>query len=124
MSRDEGRTWRYLDRVPSNPTHRGHGLTDPDGVPVGRRARLPKGAEPPYSVYINGVLQSEGSDYVVEGRELVFAEPIMKEGKLNPLRQASLLLGLVGNYQKHETIDVEYRLGGKTYLASDLAVVD
>jgi hypothetical protein len=102
---------------------RGHGLTDTEGVPVGRRVRLPKGAEQPYSVYINGVLQAEGEDYAVEGREIVFREPIVKEGKLGGLRWLSIGLGLVGSYRKHETVDVEYRLAGKAHLASDLEVV-
>jgi hypothetical protein len=103
---------------------RGHGLTDKEGVEVGRRVRLPKGAERPYSVYINGVLQADGEDYAVEGREIVFSEPIVKEGKLGGLRWLSISLGLVGSYRKHETIDVEYHLAGKPQLASDLEVVD
>ena len=36
---------------------------------------------------------------------------------------ATIGLGLVGSYRKHETIDVEYHLAGKTHLASDLEVI-
>ena len=34
------------------------------------RVPLPRGAEPPYRVFVNGVPQEEGSDYEVRGREL------------------------------------------------------
>ena len=45
------------------------------------------------------------------------------EGKLGPLRWLSMLIGLVGSYRKHETVDVSYRLAGKAHLASDLDVI-
>jgi hypothetical protein len=33
-----------------------------------------------------------------------------------------MLIGVVGSYRKHETVDVEYRAGGQVKLASDLPV--
>ena len=92
-------------------------------VAAGRRVRLPRGAEPPVKVYINGVEQAEGADYTVRGDEIVFSRPILKEEKLGFLRWASLWIGLVGTYRKNETVDVEYRLGGQTKLASDVEIV-
>ena len=94
-----------------------------EGVAVGRRVRLPRGAEPPFKVYVNGVQQTEGEDYRVRPGEIVFTRPIVKEGKVGGVRWLSMLLGLFGTYRKHEIVDVEYRLGGKVQLASDVEVL-
>ncbi len=99
------------------------GFAVPDGsVAVGRRVRLPRGAEPPLVVYVNGVQQVEDRDYSVQGSEIVFTRPILKEGRLGAVRWLSMLIGLVGTYRKHETVDVEYRLEGETKLASDVEI--
>jgi hypothetical protein len=94
-----------------------------EGVEVGRRVRLPRGAEPPFSVFVNGVRQSEGSDFRVKGREILFTRPIVKEGKVSGARWLAMLLGLFGTYRKHEVVDVEYRGAGRPQLASDLEVL-
>jgi hypothetical protein len=93
-----------------------------EGVEVGRRARLPQGAAPPFAVFVNGVRQDEGSDYRIEGRDIVFSRPIVKEGKVSGVRWMAMLLGLFGTYRKHEVVDVEYRRGGRVELASDVEV--
>jgi hypothetical protein len=91
---------------------------------VGRRVRLPRGARPPITVYVNGIAQKQGGDYDLGDGEVVFRRPIIKE-KVGVGRWMAMYLGLFGTYRKHETIDVEYRLDGddRTHLASDLAVV-
>jgi hypothetical protein len=94
-----------------------------EGVEVGRRVRLPRGSEPPYSVFVNGVRQTEGDDYRFERREIVFARPIVKEGKVGGIRWVAMFLGLFGTYRKHEVVDVEYRRDGKPRLASDVEVL-
>ncbi len=104
--------------------HRGHAETDLEGIEVGNRVKLPRGAQPPIRVYINGVEQTEGEDYELEPGEVVFGEPIVKEGKLGGLRWLSMYIGLFGSYRKHEVVDVEYRIDGKPHLASDLPVVE
>ncbi len=86
---------------------------------AGRRVRLPRGAEPPIKVFVNGVEQAAGRDYELRDGEIVFNRPILKE-KVGTGRWMAMYLGLFGTYRKHETIDVEYRLGGKVQLASDL----
>jgi hypothetical protein len=97
----------------------------PEGsVAAGRRARLPAGAEPPITVYVNGVAQSEGEDYRIEGADVAFSRPIVKEGKLGAIRWLSMLIGVVGSYRKHETVDIEYRAGGQIKLASDVELRD
>jgi hypothetical protein len=90
---------------------------------AGRRVLVPRGAEPPLKVYRSGVEQAEGADYEIRGRELVFARPILREEKLSGLRWLSMLIGVVGTYRKHETIDIEYRRGGETKLASDVEIL-
>lgn len=91
-------------------------------VAAGRRVRLPPGAEPPITVYVNGVAQTEGRDYRVEGSEVVFARPILKE-EVGGMRWLAMFLGLFGTYRKHETVDVEYRSGGQVQLASDVQIL-
>jgi hypothetical protein len=100
-----------------------HASEVPEGsVAVGRRVRLPGGAEPPVVVFVNGVQQSEGEDYEVRSGEIVFSRPILKE-RVGRMRYLAMLLGLFGTYRKHETIDVEYRLDGHPKLVSDAEVV-
>jgi hypothetical protein len=101
---------------------RGHGIGEGEGVEIGRRVRLPRGAEPPINVYINGVQQALGEDYVLDADGVLFNEPIVKEGKLGRLRWLSMYIGLFGSYRKNETVDVEYSWQGQRRLASDLEV--
>jgi len=89
---------------------------------AGRRMRLPRGAQPPVVVYVNGVQQVEGEDYLVRAGEVVFSRPIVKE-RVGGMRWLAMLLGLFGTYRKHETVDVEYRLGGRVKLASDVEIL-
>ena len=91
-------------------------------VAAGRRVRLPRGAEPPIVVYVNGVKQAEGEDYRLEGPGIVFSRPILKE-QVGGMRWLAMLLGLFGTYRKHETVDVEYRLRGEVKLASDVEII-
>lgn len=95
----------------------------PEGsVAVGNRVRLPRGANPPFTVFINGVEQSEGDDYRVSGGEIVFSRPILKESKVGFARWLAMLIGLFGTYRKHETVDVQFTRAGKVELASDLPI--
>jgi hypothetical protein len=104
-------------------------MTEPAGfevpkgsVAAGRRVRLPRGAEPPIVVYVNGVQQTEGADYELSGGEIVFSRPILKE-KVGGMRYLAMLLGLFGTYRKHETVDFEYGLDGQPKLASDVEIL-
>lgn len=106
-------------------TDRGHGKEAHGGVPVGRHVALPRGAGEPIKVFINGMEQQRGADYTLRERHVVFREPILKEDlkSLGLFRKLTLGLGLVGSYQRNETVDVEYDIGGRTHLASDLPVI-
>ena len=88
---------------------------------AGRRVKLPAGAQPPFVLYVNGVEQSEGGDYVVRAGEVVFGREIVKE-KVGTGRWLAMYLGLFGTYRKNETIDLQFERGGKTELVSDLPV--
>ncbi|HUC01240.1 MAG TPA: hypothetical protein VMS11_15605 [Solirubrobacterales bacterium] len=89
---------------------------------AGERVKLPARAEAPFTVYINGIAQSAGADYDVEGGEIVFTRPIVKE-KIGTSRWLAMYLGLWGTYRKNETIDLEFQRDGKVQLVSDLPVV-
>jgi hypothetical protein len=88
---------------------------------AGERVKLPAGAEPPYTVFINGIEQGKGS-YRIEGGEIVFDHAIVKE-KVGTGRWLAMYLGLFGTYRKNETIDVQFTKGGKIELRSDLPVI-
>ena len=88
---------------------------------AGERVKLPAGAGPPFTVFINGVEQNEGGDYSIEGGEIVFSRPIVKE-KVGAGRWLAMYLGLFGTYRKDETIDLQFTRDGKTELLSDLHV--
>jgi hypothetical protein len=88
---------------------------------AGRRVKLPAGAEAPYTVFINGVEQSEDDDYRISAGEIVFTRQIVKE-KVGTGRWLAMYLGLFGTYRKDETIDLQFQRNGKVELVSDLSV--
>jgi hypothetical protein len=86
------------------------------------RVPLPRGAEPPYRVFVNGVPQTEHVDYEVVGAELHFSKPLEKE-RLGAGRWTAMFLGLFGSYGKNDSIDVQYRLSGREVAATGLDIV-
>jgi hypothetical protein len=88
---------------------------------AGERVKLPAGAEPPFTVFINGIEQPKES-YGIEGGEIHFGRPIVKE-KVGASRWIAMYLGLWGTYRKNETVDVQFSKGGKVDLRSDLPVI-
>jgi hypothetical protein len=87
------------------------------------RVPLPKGVREPFDVYLNGVEQRPEIDFRLEGRELRFAKPLAKEGKLGPVRWLSMLLGIAGTYRKNDSVDVVYTVGGRRVVATGLPVI-
>jgi hypothetical protein len=100
------------------------GDEEPKGSsPVGHRVTLPRGAQPPYEVFLSGVLQREGADYhVAAGRQIVFNRMLYKEGRLAWWRWAAITIGLFGTYRRNDVVDVQFRRGGKVEFASDLEI--
>lgn len=88
---------------------------------AGRRVKLPAGAEPPYSVFINGIEQREGVDYNVRAGEITFTRQIVKE-KVGTGRWLAMYLGFFGTYRKNETVDLQFHRRGRVELLSDLTV--
>jgi hypothetical protein len=90
-------------------------------VPTDRSTvRLPHGVRPPLRVFVNGIEQQPGEDYRLAGDRLVFNRTLAQEGKLGFWRWLSMLLGIAGTYRKHETVDVQYQVGGKPRVAANL----
>ena len=84
---------------------------------------LPRGAEPPYRVFVNGVPQTEGVDYEVRARSLLFARPLAKEGKLGFWRWLSMFLAIAGTYRRNDSVDVQYTHRGQDRVATGLDIV-
>jgi hypothetical protein len=84
--------------------------------------KLPRDAKPPYRVFVNGVEQREGKDYVVRGRLLRFDKPLAKEGKLGFWRWALMFFGIAGTYRKNDSVDVQYTVAGRVRLATGLDI--
>ena len=86
------------------------------------RVPLPPGAVPPIRVYVNGVPQREGRDYELAGRELRFYRSLEKE-RIGMGRWAAMFLGLFGSYGRNDSVDVQYRVGGRETVATGLDIV-
>jgi len=93
-----------------------------ESIEVGRRIRLPSGADRPIQVFINGTEQREGTDFSIHDQLIVFSRPLVKE-KLSRSRWLAMSLGLFGSYGKNETVDVHFRRGGKTQVISDAEIL-
>jgi hypothetical protein len=86
------------------------------------RVALPRGAEPPFRVYVNGIPQREGDDYELVGRELHFSRSLEKE-RIGLGRWLAIFLGLFGSYGRNDSVDVQYRLGGRETVATGLDIM-
>jgi hypothetical protein len=86
------------------------------------RVRLPTDVTRPFEVFVNGVAQREGTDYVVRDGVLVFERPMKEEGKLGVLRWASITLGIAGSYGQNDSVDVAYERDGRKVVAAKLPV--
>jgi hypothetical protein len=83
---------------------------------------LPANVAEPFEVYVNGVLQQPGADYVFEDGRLRFVRRLAKEGKLGAVRWASMFLGIAGTYRKNDSVDVIYSVGGRRVVATGLEI--
>jgi hypothetical protein len=83
------------------------------------RVRLPGDLQRPFEVYVNGVEQREGVDFVVRDGALEFDRPLARE-KVGAGRWTSMVLGIAGSYGKDDSVDVAYRVGGQSKVAARL----
>ncbi|MGZ4383855.1 MAG: hypothetical protein ACXVY3_04600 [Gaiellaceae bacterium] len=93
-------------------------------LPAARwRVVLPGGLPRKLDVYVNGVPQRPGDDYVRDADALLFARPLAREGRLGFWRWLSLFLGVAGTYRQDDSVDVVYELNGVRTVASGLEIV-
>jgi len=85
------------------------------------KVRLPKGVREPYTVFLNGVRQQEGTDYEVHRGVLEFDRPLAKEGKLGAGRWFLGAWG-IGTYRKNDTVDVAWEVDGRPRVAHALDI--
>jgi len=86
------------------------------------RVQLPSDVTRPFEVFVNGVPQREGADYVVRDGALVFERPMKEEGRLGLIRWISIALGIAGSYGQNDSVDVAYERDGRKVVAAKLAV--
>jgi hypothetical protein len=84
--------------------------------------QLPNGAEAPYEVFVNGVPQHEGDDYVLEDHALIFFKPIKQEGKLGFGRWLSMFIGIAGTYRQNDSVDVTFVRDGQRLIDTGLPI--
>ena len=71
---------------------------------------------------MNGVRQQEGTDYTVQGGELVFTRELAKE-RVGFWRWTAMFFALFGSYGRNDTVDVHYKIGGRDQVAAGLQIV-
>lgn len=70
------------------------------------KVTLPAAVREPYEIYLNGVPQKAGVDFIAKGRLLVFERELRKD----QISKWRWLLGAwgVGTYRQNDSIDVRY----------------
>lgn len=81
---------------------------------------LPPQIDGPFQVFLNGVLQTPGDDFTVDGRTLVFDRALHKD-KISGWRWFLGAWG-VGTYRQDDSIDVRYEVDGRPRLAEGLKI--
>jgi hypothetical protein len=81
---------------------------------------LPPEVGEPFEVFLNGIPQQAGTDFKLEGRQLVFERSLAREGRLGFWRWLSLFLGIAGTYRQNDSVDVVYEMGGRRTVVSGL----
>ncbi len=82
---------------------------------------LPPGVRPPFTVFVNGVRQQEGSDYRVAGSELRFARELRKEPPVSFWRWFIGAFG-IGTYRRNDQVDVAWEVDGAPRVAHALDI--
>ena len=83
--------------------------------------RLPPQIQEPFEVFLSGVPQKPGRDYVQEGRTLVFDRELRKD-KVSGWRWFLGAWG-VGTYRQNDSVDIRYALDGRPMVAEGLDIV-
>ncbi len=80
---------------------------------TGSQIELPEAVAPPFEVFVNGVQQLPGTDFVQVGRVLRFRRDLASEGQLGTWRWLSMFLGVAGTYRRNDKVDVVYSHDGR-----------
>jgi hypothetical protein len=83
--------------------------------------RLPPYVQRPFRVYLSGVPQEEGKDFVTEDRVLVFPGRELRKDKVSGWRWFLGAWG-VGTYRQNDSVDVQYELDGRPLVAEGLEI--
>jgi hypothetical protein len=94
------------------------------GVAEESRVQLPPGVTGPVEVYVNGIRQNEGVDFVRGDGELVFNRRLAREGRLGFWRWTSLFFGIAGTYKQNDSVDVVYEVGGRRTVETGLPILE
>jgi hypothetical protein len=87
----------------------------------GSRITLPADVTRPFQVFVNGLEQTEGSDFELRGSQLVFAEELVPPERHSAKTYARLMFW--GRYEKRHNVDVVYAVNGRRTVASGLDVL-
>jgi hypothetical protein len=72
-------------------------------------------------VYVSGVPQTEGVDYELRGRELVFEGRALRKDQVSGWRWLLGSIG-IGTYRQDDSVDVRYTLDGRPMVAEGLEI--
>ena len=93
----------------------------PSCRPMPRSAvTLPPGVGAAYEVYLNGVRQEPGVDFIIKGRNLIWDRELRKD-KVSGWRWFLGAWG-VGTYRQHDSVDVRYESAGQPRVAEGLEI--
>ena len=100
-----------------------NGMTN-DSIPFepGARVELPDGLKPPFQVFVNGIEQQRGADFVINGNGLYFRATLVREGKLGFWRWFSMFLGIGNTYRANDGVDIAFRANGRPQIFTALPI--
>jgi hypothetical protein len=78
--------------------------------------RLPADCRPPFEIYVNGVLQQEGVDYMAYACELRFPRRLVRD-RVSGWRWLVGAFG-IGTYRQDDSVDVRYERDGRGHVAA------
>ena len=82
--------------------------------------KLPAQVQPPFEVYVSGVPQTEGKDYRLVGRKLVF-DRVLRKDRVSGWRWFLGAWG-VGTYRQNDSVDIRFTLRGRPMVAEGLEI--
>jgi hypothetical protein len=85
------------------------------------RVSLPPGVAEPFTVYVNGVPQQLGRDYVVQGGALLFSRRLVKAERLGLWKWFLGAWG-IGTYGRNDQVDVAWERDGQPRVAHALDI--